>query len=92
VMIKMVCKTERMRSIGQIILGLGMLFIGIDFMEQAFGPLRSSERVHEVLIWLGRNPILAVLAGTAITVLIQSSSASIMMIQVMAFQGLFGTD
>jgi len=85
-------KTQKARSIGQIMLGFGVLFIGIHFMKEAFGPLKESERAREALVWLGQNPLLAVLAGTAITMLLQSSSASIMMIQLLAFQGAFGTD
>lgn len=85
-------KTQQKRSVGQIILGFGLLFIGIAFMKDAFAPLRDSVRVQEVLIWLGQNPILAVLAGTILTMLLQSSSASIMMVQVLAFNGAFGTD
>lgn len=85
-------KTQQKRSVGQIILGFGLLFIGIAFMKDAFAPLRDSVRVQEVLIWLGQNPILAVLAGTILTMLLQSSSASIMIVQVLAFNGAFGTD
>lgn len=85
-------KSQRMRNIGQILLGFGLLFLGIHFMKEAFSPLKDNPDAKEVLIWLGRNPILAVLAGTAITVLLQSSSASIAMIQILAFQGVFGTD
>ncbi len=89
-LIQLIGKTQKARSIGSIILGFGLLFIGIGFMKDAFGPLRSNVEVHQALIWLGGNPILAVLAGTVITLLLQSSSASIMMIQVLAFQGAFG--
>jgi len=85
-------KNQQRRSVGQIILGFGLLFVGISFMKDAFGPLQDSERVQEVLIWLGRNCILAVLAGTVITMLLQSSSASIAMVQMLAFNGAFGTD
>ncbi|MBW8002438.1 MAG: Na/Pi cotransporter family protein [Planctomycetes bacterium] len=85
-------KTQKWRSIGNIVLGFGLLFIGIGFMKDGFSPLQSSEDVQAALIWLGRNPILAVLAGTVITVLLQSSSASIAMIQVLAFGGAFGND
>ncbi|MDD5458913.1 MAG: Na/Pi cotransporter family protein [Phycisphaerae bacterium] len=91
-LLQIIGKTERNRSIGSIMLGFGLLFIGIGFMEDAFGPLRTNEQVQRILIALGDNPILAVLAGTAITILIQSSSASIMIVQVLAFQGAFGTD
>jgi phosphate:Na+ symporter len=85
-------KTQKTRSIGQVMLGFGVLFLGIHFMKEAFDPLKGNQQVNDALIWLGRNPILAVLAGTAITMLLQSSSASIAMIQMLAFQGAFGTD
>ena len=87
-----VCKTQHKRSVGQIILGFGILFIGIAFMKDAFAPLRDNQGVRDALIWLGQNPILAVLAGTAITMLLQSSSASIAIVQMLAFNGAFGTD
>jgi phosphate:Na+ symporter len=85
-------KTQKTRSFGHILVGFGILFLGIDFMKEAFSPLKDDQNVNNALIWLGRNPILAVLAGTMITMLLQSSSASIAMIQMLAFQGAFGTD
>jgi phosphate:Na+ symporter len=91
-LMQVVCKTRQKRSIGQIILGFGILFIGISFMKDAFSPLKDSAGVQEALIWLGGNPLLAVLAGTVITMLLQSSSASIAMIQTLAFGGAFGSD
>jgi phosphate:Na+ symporter len=91
-LIRMLGKSQRMRNIGSILLGFGILFTGIDFMKQGFSPLQDSVRAQEVLIWLGRNPLLAVLAGTVITMLLQSSSATIAMIQILAFNGAFGGD
>ena len=85
-------KTQKTKSIGQIMLGFGILFIGIEFMKEAFDPLKDDIRVQDALIWLGDKPILAVLAGTMITMLLQSSSASIAMIQMLAFTGAFGTN
>ena len=85
-------KTQKTKSIGQIMLGFGILFIGIDFMKEAFDPLKNDIRVQNALIWLGDKPILAVVAGTIITMLLQSSSASIAMIQMLAFTGAFGTN
>ena len=85
-------KSQKAKSIGQIMLGFGILFIGIHFMKTGFAPLQDNQDVHDALIWLGRNPILAVLAGTIITMLLQSSSASIAMVQMLALQGAFGTD
>jgi phosphate:Na+ symporter len=85
-------KTQKTKSIGQVMLGFGILFLGIYFMKEAFAPLKDHEGVRHALIWLGDKPVLAVIAGTAITMLLQSSSASIAMIQMLAFQGAFGTD
>jgi len=85
-------RKQTTKNIGTILLGFGVLFVGISFMKEAFDPLQESQKVQSILIWLGQNPILAVLAGTTITILLQSSSASIMMIQVLALQGAFGTD
>jgi phosphate:Na+ symporter len=91
-LVQTIGKTQKVRSIGQIVLGFGVLFVGIGFMKNGFGPLKDSQRVQESLIWLGGNPLLAVLAGTVTTMLLQSSSASIMTVQMLAFQGGFGTD
>ena len=91
-LVRIMGKTQRTRSIGNIVLGFGLLFVGIWFMKEAFGPLKDSTEVQGVLIMLGEKPILAILAGTILTMLLQSSSASIMMVQVLAFQGAFGTD
>ena len=85
-------KKPAVRSFGQVLLALGLLFLGLDFMKDAFGPLNDSPGVQRFLISVGDNPLLAVLAGTLITMLLQSSSASIALIQVLAYQGAFGTD
>ncbi|MDY6913081.1 MAG: Na/Pi cotransporter family protein [Planctomycetota bacterium] len=85
-------KRRKTRHLGQILLGFGILFIGISFMKGAFDPLKDSDSVRNLLISIGDRPILAVLAGAAFTMLIQSSSASIAMIQMLAFSGAFGVD
>jgi len=85
-------KSQKVRSLGSILLGFGLIFLGVALMRDVFEPLKSNQDVQNALIRLGQNPILAVLAGTLITLLLQSSSASIMMIQVLAFQGAFGSD
>jgi len=91
-LIRMLGKSQRVRNIGSVLLGFGILFTGIDFMKQGFSPLQDSVQVQEALIWLGRNPLLAVLAGTVVTMLLQSSSATIAMIQILALNGAFGGD
>jgi len=85
-------KTQKIRNTGQVLLGFGILFTGIDFMKSGFSPLQDIQQVQQALIWLGHNPILAVLAGTIITMLLQSSSATIAMVQILAFEGAFGGD
>ncbi len=85
-------KKQRNKNIGRIMLGFGLLFVGVSFMQAAFEPIKDSARAQEILITLSHYPLLAVLAGTILTVLMQSSSASIMTIQVLALQGAFGTD
>ncbi len=85
-------KRPRTKHFGEILLGFGILFIGIYYMKGAFAPLNENHQVRDILIAIGDRPILAVLAGTIITMLIQSSSASIVMIQTLAFAGAFGIE
>ncbi len=85
-------RTRRVKNLGQILLGFGMLFVGIGFMQDAFAPLEDSPKVHEFFVSLGHRPLLAILAGTAITMLLQSSSAAIAIVQLLAIEGAFGLD
>jgi phosphate:Na+ symporter len=85
-------KTQKTRSIGEVLIGFGILFIGIHFMKEAFAPLKDNLNVQEALKWVGDKPLLAILAGTVITMLLQSSSASIALIQMLALQGAFGVE
>ncbi len=85
-------KTRRTKSIGQILLGFGILFVGIGFMKDAFSPLEESPKVHQLFQALGGKPVLAILAGTAVTMLLQSSSAAIAIVQLLAMGGAFGSN
>ncbi|MBN1806737.1 MAG: Na/Pi cotransporter family protein [Sedimentisphaerales bacterium] len=91
-LIEVLGKTRRTKSLGQILLGFGILFVGIGFMKDAFGPLEESPKVHELFQSLGDKPILAILAGTVVTMLLQSSSASIAIVQLLAMGGAFGNN
>lgn len=91
-LINVLGRTQKSRSFGQVLLGFGILFIGIYFMKNAFSPLKESYEAQKALIWLGQNPLLAVLAGAVITMLLQSSSATIAIIQILAIDGAFGSD
>ena len=85
-------KTRTAKNVGQIILGFGILFIGIDFMKGSFDGLEDSERTHAFFVKISDTPVLALLAGAVITMLIQSSSAAVASIQLLAMSGAFGTD
>ena len=91
-LMQMLGRSQRIRNFGSVLLGFGILFTGIDFMKKGFSPLQDSQQVQQALIWLGQNPILAILAGTVVTMLLQSSSATIAMIQILALNGAFGGD
>ena len=90
--LRIAAKNQKLRETGNFLLGFGVLFIGITFMETAFAPLKDNEGVRNVLISIGQNPILGCLAGLIVTMIIQSSSAFIAIIQVMAFKGVFGAE
>jgi len=77
-------KTRTTKSTGQILLGFGILFLGIDFMKEAFSGLEGSDTLKEMFATLADHPVLAILAGTVITMLLQSSSAAIAIVQAMA--------
>jgi phosphate:Na+ symporter len=84
-------KRKTVKSIGEILVGFGILFIGMGFMSDAMKPLRSNEGFQRILISMS-HPILGVLAGTIMTVILQSSSASVGILQALAAQGLIGLD
>lgn len=72
----------------EILIGFGVLFIGLSFMSGAITPYRDAPIFSEAFRVLGRNPILGMLAGLAVTALIQSSSASVGILQTLAANGL----
>ena len=82
-------KSPKAHHIGNILAGLGVLFIGMDMMSAAMYPLRESEAFVSLMTRFS-NPVLGILAGAAFTALIQSSSASIGILQALANGGLIG--
>ena len=79
-------KNEKLKHIGEILAGLGVLFIGMDLMSDAMKPLADSERFVHILTKF-ENPLLGIIAGTVFTALIQSSSASVGILQALAASG-----
>lgn len=80
-------KNQRFHHIGTIIAGLGILFIGMDMMSSSMMPLRESEAFVSLMTKFS-NPILGILAGAVFTAIIQSSSASVGILQALATSGL----
>lgn len=83
----MFTKSEKKRDIGQIVLGFGVLFIGLSFMSDSITPYKDSPIFVKVFSTLGRNPVFGILAGAVVTGIIQSSSASVGILQTLAANG-----
>ena len=82
-------KKLQLQHIGQILAGLGVLFIGMDMMSSAMSPLRESEAFINLMSTFS-NPLLGILAGAGFTAVIQSSSASVGILQALANSGVIG--
>lgn len=74
---------------GQIIAGLGVLFLGMGMMSDAMMPLRESQFFIDLMTQMS-NPVLGILVGMVFTAIIQSSSASVGILQTLAASGLIG--
>ncbi len=83
----MFSESPKKRDIGQALVGFGVLFTGMFTMEDAVRPLRESELFVELFSSL-ENPILGVIAGALVTAAIQSSSASVGILQALASTGI----
>ncbi|WP_415930093.1 Na/Pi cotransporter family protein [Zhenpiania hominis] len=77
-------KKEIITNIGQTTFAFGMLFVGINIMGEAMKPLASSSFFIDLMMQVQDIPILGVLLGTGMTVLVQSSSATIAVLQNLA--------
>lgn len=86
VMFAMFSKKEKRRSIGTIFVGFAVLMYGMVFMTQAVSPLAETPGFSDALVKFN-NPILGVLIGTVITAAIQSSAASIGILQALSLTG-----
>ena len=84
----MFAKKQGAKHTGIILFGFGTLFLGLDIMSDAAKPLRELEAVKNMFVVLGSNPILGILAGAGVTAIIQSSSASVGILQALALAGL----
>ena len=84
-------KKDRKKTIGEILIGLGMLFMGLDLMAGNIKPFTTLPIFSEAFRVLGGNPILGIIVGVVVTALMQSSSASVGILQTLAFNGVVTT-
>ncbi|MEG0170025.1 Na/Pi cotransporter family protein [Anaerorhabdus sp.] len=91
VVMVMFSKSKKLSFIGGIIAGLGILFIGMGIMSDSMLPLRDSPAFISLMTTF-KNPLLGILAGALFTAVIQSSSASVGILQALALSGLIGLD
>ena len=83
----MFVKKEKVKHISEVIAGFGVLFIGMDMMGSAMVPLQSSEVFINFMTSLS-NPLAGIAIGAIFTAIIQSSSASVGILQALAMAGL----
>ncbi len=87
-LMQLLAKRARGKYLGQVILGFGILMLGMDMMGKAVLPLRDYPGFVDFIGHFSSNPLLGIFIGTVMTVLIQSSSATIGILIAMASQGL----
>jgi len=78
---------QKVAAIGQTLFGFGALFFGLELMSSGMSPLRELEAFHELTVNMSEVPILGVAIGTVFTMIVQSSSATIGILQGLAAEG-----
>lgn len=86
IVLLMGCKGKKKAIVGEILMGIGILFEGMFLMEGAVGTLKDSAFFQQ-LFTACENPFIGILAGTVVTAIIQSSSASVGILQTVARTG-----
>ncbi len=83
IVFRMMTKSERKHTVGTIFIGFAVLIFGMDMMSDAVKPLSNSPEFTNILVQF-KNPLLGLLFGTIITAVVQSSSASVGILQALA--------
>ncbi|MGI5959234.1 MAG: Na/Pi cotransporter family protein [Massiliimalia sp.] len=87
ILLLMASQKKKWKTIGEIMLGFGILFQGMFLMTDSVEPLSELPIFGQLFVTLGENPALGILAGTIVTAIIQSSSASVGILQALAATG-----
>jgi phosphate:Na+ symporter len=90
--ISVTAKSNKVKYVGEAILGFGILFLGMNFMSAGVKPLKTSATVMGLLVDFGKTPFLGILAGAIFTAVIQSSSATSGLVIAMSMQGLLNLE
>ncbi|SFK27148.1 phosphate:Na+ symporter [Marinilactibacillus piezotolerans] len=85
-------KRPFINSLGQVIFGFGALFYGLELMGDGLRPLEDLEVFTNAMVTLSHNPVLGVISGTLFTFMMQSSSATIGILQELYSQGSMSLD
>lgn len=85
--ITLFAKSDKKQVAGEIMVGLGLLFIGLDFMTKSASGYTDAPIFARAFAALGQNPILGVIVGAVVTAILQSSSASVGIVQSLAMNG-----
>ncbi|MDO5408687.1 MAG: Na/Pi cotransporter family protein [Eubacteriales bacterium] len=85
-------KSQRKKTVGEIMIGLGLLFMGLDFMSGSIKPYTDAPIFAQAFTLLGGNPLLGMFIGAVVTALLQSSSASVGILQTLAMNGIVTTN
>lgn len=92
VAIWIVTSKKKAKNMAEVLIGFGILFIGMDMMGDGLKPLANSPVFENLIVSLKQNPIIGMLVGLGLTTVVQSSSASIGLLQALAGQGAIGID
>ena len=86
VIMTMACKSDRKRSVGAVLVGFAVLIFGMDLMSTAMSPLADSPAFAQLMTKFNQ-PLVGLAVGTVVTAIIQSSSASVGMLQALSLTG-----
>ncbi len=86
------CKNQKKVMAGEILIGIALLFIGLDFMSDSIAPFTDAPIFSTAFRILGGNPFLGIIIGALVTMLLQSSSASVGILQTLALNGVVTTN
>lgn len=86
ILMTMISKKEKKKDIGAILIGFAVLMFGMETMSGAMSGLKDNEAFSQILVMF-KNPILGIICGTLLTAIIQSSSASVGILQALSLTG-----